>query len=85
MALSNLAEELLSAAAESKLGTIFVSRDATYQTVLVGTKDFVKSPGQVAEAKAAVNELKEMGYVTAMIDSFLFSVTSSGRQAADHS
>ena len=86
MALSDRAEEILKAASKSEHGLIFVSRDATYQTVLIDNKDYVKaqSPEQIAEAKAAVRELEQMGYLNAACARWLYTLTLQGYEAADH-
>jgi len=86
MALSDRAEELLKAAAQSEQGIIFVSRDATYQTVLINNRDYVKeqTPEQIAEAKAAVKELEQIGYVDTSFAKWIFTLTEQGYEAAQH-
>jgi hypothetical protein len=86
MALSNRAEEILKAAAQSEHGLIFVSKDAAYQTVLIDNKDYVReqTPEKIAEAKAAVKELERMGYLDASIARWVFTLTVLGYEAAHH-
>jgi PHD/YefM family antitoxin component YafN of YafNO toxin-antitoxin module len=84
MAMSNRAEEILKAAAHSQQGLIFVSRDATYQTVLIDNKDYVRkqTAEEIAEAKAAVRELERMGYLESSIAEWVYTLTSKGYEAA---
>jgi hypothetical protein len=86
MALSDRAGELLKAVAQSEQGIIFVSRDATYQTVLIDNRDYVKeqTPEQIAEAKAAVKELEQIGYVDTSFAKCIFALTERGYEAAHH-
>jgi hypothetical protein len=84
MALSDRAKEILKAAAQSEPGLIFISRDATYQTVVIDNKDFVKeqTPDQIAAAKAAVMELEQLGYLQVFIARHVFTLTVQGYEAA---